>query len=78
GYLLFWSRSLWIPIFIHASNNIMYVTWQWIYGVKANDATPIDTIGTNGDLATIAISIVITVGLLVIIFKRRVCLTAND
>ena len=78
GYLLFWSRSLWIPIFIHASNNIMYVTWQWIYGVKANDATPIDTIGTNGDLATVAISVVITVGLLVIIFKRRVCLRAND
>lgn len=76
GYLLFWSRSLWIPICIHAANNIMYVTWQWAYGADANQSTTIDTIGTNGDWISVIISLTITVSLLALIAKRRI--RAND
>lgn len=72
GYLLYWSRSLWIPICIHAANNIMYVCWQWAYDTDSTQATPIDTIGTNGDWAAVAISLALTVLLLIAIEKRRV------
>ena len=78
GYLLYWSRSLWIPICIHAANNIMYVCWQWAYGVNVSDTTPIDTIGTKGDYLSVALSLVITAALLFMIVRRRVIVTAND
>lgn len=67
GYLLIWSRCLWIPIIIHAANNIIYVCMQWAYdGVEE---TPVDTIGKD-DLWTALASAAITVALLFLIYRR--------
>lgn len=30
GYLLYWSGSLWLPVFAHISNNSVYVIYRWI------------------------------------------------
>lgn len=70
GYLLFWSRSLWIPIMIHAANNIIYVVWQWAYGASADEPTPIDSIGADGNPAAVTISIVATAIILIMITRR--------
>lgn len=72
GYLLHWSRSLWIPICIHAANNIMYVATQWVYETKGNEATPLDSIGTDGDYIVAVVSTVATVALLFILYSRRI------
>ena len=70
GYLLYWSRSLWIPVMIHASNNILYVTWQWIYGPGSNEPTSIDTVGTDGNPAILSVSFVATAVILLMIARR--------
>ena len=72
GYLLYWSRSLWVPIIIHASNNIIYVVWQWAYSVNGNEQTPIDTIGTNGNWSAVVISALLTVAIIICIQRRRI------
>ena len=67
GYLLIWSHCLWIPIIIHAANNIIYVCMQWVYdGV---DETPVDTIGKD-DLSMALASAAVTVALLFLIYRR--------
>lgn len=71
GYLLVWSRCLWIPIIIHATNNIIYVYWQWAYGAADGEATPVDTIGADGDWHYALASAIITVAILYLIYKRR-------
>ena len=72
GYLLYWSRSLWIPIIIHAANNIMYICWQWAYGATGNETTPVDTIGTDGNWLAVIISIILTTGIIYVIKRRRI------
>ena len=71
GYLLYWSRSLWIPIITHAANNIIYVCWQWVYEPSGKDA-PIDTIGPDGNWIAVIISFILTVAIIAVIRNRRV------
>ena len=70
GYLLYWGRSLWIPVIIHAANNIIYVVWQWIYGPANEGQTPVDTIGTDGDWGAVAVSVAVTAAIIVMIVSR--------
>lgn len=37
GYLLYWSRSLWLPVFAHALNNSIYVVTAWLH-VRAGES----------------------------------------
>lgn len=46
GYLLYWSGSLWLPIIVHASNNIIYVIFQWIAVRNNLPESSLDNIGT--------------------------------
>ena len=46
GYLLVWSKSLWLPIAIHALNNTLYVTLHWDYRDAATQPLS-DGIGTG-------------------------------
>ena len=69
GYLAFWSRSLWLPIFAHTLNNSMVVISTWL--IKQNtDAIDVNKIGTNlsnGNYLLITISIIATtLGILVL------------
>ena len=68
GYLLVWSGSIWIPVFVPAFNNILYVVTRWIYSA---DATPLDTIGTSDTWPAALISAVATVAC--VIWLRRIC-----
>lgn len=69
GYLLLWSGSVWIPVIAHAANNIIYVCCHWAY--KGESSIPIDSIGADGNWATIFISVIVTAILLAIIYRRR-------
>ena len=72
GYLLYWGRSLWVPVIVHAVNNIIYVVWQWAYGTSGNEQTPIDTIGSDGNWGAVAVSALLTTAIIICIQRRRV------
>lgn len=57
GYSLLWSRSLWVPIILHALNNSVYIVSHYISG---EEASALDSFGAGADYAYVAISIAMT------------------
>ncbi len=45
GYLLVWTRSLWVPVLAHALNNSIVVVAWWLDGKGFVDGDAIDRIG---------------------------------
>lgn len=72
GYLLSWTRCLWIPIMVHATNNIIYVAFHWSYARRGIESTPIDSVGTGDEWWAVVISAVVTAGILCCIYKIKV------
>lgn len=70
GYLLIWSRCLWIPIIVHATNNIIYVVSQYADPLD-NGISAVDRIGTDGDYICIGLSIVLTIIGLYLLYRHR-------
>lgn len=65
GFLLVWSGSIWVPICVHAFNNVMYVVIQYSNGSgEITDAWYCST-------ATIAISTVLTIFGITYLFTNR-------
>ena len=54
GYLLYWSRSIWLPIFAHIVNNLLAI-------VSSSDAKLKNNNYINGDLQEVDIAIFLTV-----------------
>lgn len=50
GYLLVWSRSLWLPIIAHFTNNAMAVILYNFYYMKGQNTDKIDSLGTDSTL----------------------------
>lgn len=68
GYLLYWSGSIWLPMAIHALNNTIYVVGQWVYNATSSgESTPIDTIGADGNMVAVVVSVIITSAMLYVI-----------
>ncbi|MDE5646471.1 MAG: CPBP family intramembrane metalloprotease [Muribaculaceae bacterium] len=68
GYLVWWTRCLWIPVIVHALNNSTVVVSKWIEARSGHDCG-IDTIGADltgsaTSAAAVAVSIVLTAYLL--------------
>lgn len=70
GYLLLWTRSLWIPIITHAFNNTLYIIGSYIE-TSSGGVPDINTFGADSPILII-FSVVLTV--LGIYFLRRYCL----
>ena len=72
GYLLWWSKSVWLPIIVHVINNSLVVYFTWSNVNKPGGLNP-DTIGTDltvtSDILLLCISTPLTVGLLILLFK---------
>ena len=75
GYLLVWSKSLWLPIAIHALNNTLYVTLHWDYRDVATQPLS-DGIGTGSSWPYAVVSAVITA--VAIIYFRKYCLETEN
>ena len=74
GYLVWWTRCLWIPIIVHAVNNSIVVVSKWIEE-RSGQGCAIDSIGSDPFTSTtsmiaIALSIVLTVVLLITLKKE--------
>lgn len=48
GYLLLWTRSIWIPVFAHALNNSIVVATSYCSSLSASDFA-IDSFGVSGN-----------------------------
>lgn len=63
GYLMMWSRSIWVPIMVHVANNTLVVIATWRMANYPNGLN-LDQVGTNfnssTDMALITISIILT------------------
>lgn len=67
GYLVVWTRCLWIPVIIHALNNIIYVSSEWAAARQGLGESAINSY--DGNLIVNAASVIITASLLVIIYR---------
>lgn len=69
GYLVVWTRCLWIPVIIHALNNIIYVSSEWAAARQGLGESAIN--GYDGNLLVNAASVIITAALLIVIYRLR-------
>ena len=69
GYLVVWTRCLWIPVIIHALNNIIYVSSEWIAARQGLGESAINSY--DGNLLVNAASVIITTALLIVIYRLR-------
>lgn len=65
GYLLYWSRCLWVPVCVHIFNNSVYVISRWCAGENSNNSSGIDTFGSNLsdplEITAVCVSMVLTI-----------------
>jgi hypothetical protein len=69
GYVLIWTRSLWVPISVHAFNNIAYIVAQWVATAKGEPTSQFDEIGTGSSWFFVPVSILLTVCGLTILYR---------
>ena len=71
GYLLLWSRNLWLPILAHFINNGVAVIFYYIFGAEIVEKE-IDSIGTESGNLFIALGALVLVTLLLIsVYKEE-------
>ena len=71
GYLLVWSRSIWVPAATHALNNTIYVIAQWCYQRNGAPDVTVDNVGLGGTWPIAIVSLGVTVLLIVYLRKQR-------
>lgn len=76
GYLLWWSKSLWIPVIVHMFNNSLVVCTTWYAANNPGSSFDADKIGTDlsgfASVVMVIASVVLTVCGLVAI-RRNHC-----
>lgn len=76
GYLLWWSKSLWLPIIAHIYNNTLTVIFTWLNnrGAVTIDANSIGATTSYQDIIIAIISLIVTI---ISIYYLRKVLTKN-
>lgn len=72
GYLLYWSKSLWLPILIHFINNTMVVVHQSLHPNILEHASTIGTTGSGNNTLMLVASLIFTTFFMVLIQKAAV------
>ncbi len=71
GYLLVWSRSIWVPAAAHALNNTIYVIAQWYYQRNGAPDVTVDNVGLGSTWPVAIVSLGLTVLLIIYLRKQR-------
>ena len=58
GYLLYWSRCLWVPVIVHITNNVLYIVGYRLTSGGNSDLN-INNVGAN-NIALVLVSLVFT------------------
>lgn len=70
GYLVWWTRSLWVPIIVHMVNNSVVVVSRWIEK-KDGIESMVNTVGTGSDnWSLILLSLLLTAFGLYLIYRN--------
>ena len=69
GYLLAYSGSIWLPVIAHFTNNVAVVVLYYIFKVNGKDTALLDTFGTQDTLWAGIVSGMITLILIILLFK---------
>ena len=70
GYALLWSRSLWLPVLLHFTNNAMVTCAYFVANRYGLDIKAVDTLGTGDTLWLGILSLVLTVGWIYLLFHH--------
>jgi membrane protease YdiL (CAAX protease family) len=70
GYMLVWSGSLWLPIVAHFINNAAAIVFTYLFQHELSEINP-DKIGTESDFISVAVSVIITTGLFVLLYRKN-------
>lgn len=71
GYAFYWSGSLWLPVVLHALNNIMYVVSRWLYLRGMTGTENIDSVGAADNWPYALLSLVVTALCLINFYRLR-------
>lgn len=66
GYLLYWTGSIWVPVFAHILNNTIYVITAWMY-LRLHPGSAIENGSLQWGVIMIALSSVLTAATLFLI-----------
>ena len=69
GYLLLWSRSIWLPAAAHALNNSIYVVAQWHYMRAGTPDVTVDNVGL-GDTWPAAVASAVAAAALICLARK--------
>ena len=72
GYAAVWSRSLWVPVLMHALNNTLYVIGRYITQTNSSLSLPETTALTTGTLLIAAASLLLTAACLLMMYRHCV------
>lgn len=72
GYLVVWTRSLWVPIIAHALNNSLVVVATYLANIQAIETNGIDSLGLpqEGSFPTMALISAIATALIIYLFVK--------
>lgn len=69
GYLFVWSRTIWLPVIAHFTNNAFAVVYYYISGSNIGNSE-IENLGTTeGDFIILALSVFLTFSLIFLIYR---------
>ena len=71
GYLYYWSGSLWLSVIAHFTNNAGAVIFTYMFQHNYTSIDP-DAIGTKSDVVSVVFSLLLTVGVMVVLRRKRV------
>ena len=78
GYMLVWSGSIWVPVTAHFINNALAVIFSYINTGGDLNLNP-DTLGTTAEQWPASlISIVLTIWILLTMYRMRIAEDSND
>lgn len=69
GYLLLWSRSIWLPAAAHAFNNTLYVIAQWCYMRNGEPEVNVNNVGLDATWPAAIVSAAATSAVIYLVYK---------
>ncbi len=69
GYLLWWSRSIWLPVIAHVFNNVSYVAYDWVI-TRRDGFAPVETKPSDMKEWVIVVASAVLAAIGILLLKR--------
>ncbi len=69
GYLLWWSRSIWLPVIAHVFNNVGYVAYDWVI-TRRDGFAPVETKPSDMKEWVIVVASAVLAAIGILLLKR--------